>query len=1051
MKKITLIIIIAFLFISSLMSQTTRYVDPSGVYAGHTPCYATIQAAVTTAIAGDIIQVNPGNYTGNISINKNNITLISRDGAATTFIYGNDLGSYTGTIFLPGGGSGIKIGSMGHGFTITGLNGSLALDKASIYFQGTQTNITVEDNTLQAAGGMCLMGESNANVTNITINHNHFTGKTFYGSAPHSGSSDTNSARQAVYFGGVSSGASPTMNFTFTNNQISTICGSGSNGNTLVDLDISGTNIITGNTFDGTIGTSSSYYALLMRATFTSNTIQNNIFNGTYPYAFNSSNTVNATNNYWGTSKGPKVASNACIGTYSISSNVTYEPWYSDATLTTLVYKLVAYNVSGTTSICNGSNANIALSGTQNGSNYQYQLYVGGSTTVGSPISGTGSAITAPASSAGTYTIKATNTINSCVLAMTSSAVITLKARPTANITGGTSSSVTVALTGATPWNGTLSDGTTFSATTSPKTITVSPTGTTTYTVATLTDANSCPTIAGDLTGSYTITMKAASPTFTPTAGTYNTPQSVTLSSTTSGATIRYTTDGSTPTETNGTIYTTAVNISTSTTLKAIAYKTGMTDSDVSSSAYTIQFLPCADPTFSVLAGTYNISQSVTISTTTSDASIRYTTDGSDPSDVNGTLYSAPISISQNTTLKAIAYKQYMLNSNVVSGIYNIKCATPAFNLPAGSYTVQQSLAINLSTTSTGATIKYTTDGSTPDANNGIVYSAPILINSNTNFKVIVIKTGLVNSDISTANYTILIDTDGDGVIDSEDAYPNDSTRAFNNYFPAENKGSLAFEDSWPSKGDYDMNDVVVDYQFKNITNAHNQLVETFASFTLKASGASYNNGFGFQLATNDIPSSAIQVTGSSIKESFLMLNANGTEQGQDKSTLIVFDNAYDVLQYPGSGLGFNTSPDAPYVTPVTITLHIIYTPYTYTEQQLDIAHFNPFIIVNKVRGKEVHLPDYAPTALVNTAYFGTGDDKSVPAQGRYYKTANNLPWALNMYNGFNYPNEKAEITKAYLHFIDWVLSNGTSYTDWYTNTATGYRNNANIYSKNKK
>ena len=884
MKKITLLIIVAFLGISGLMAQTTRYVDPTGTYAGHTPCYTTIQLAVAAALAGDIIQVNPGNYSGNISINKNNITLISRDGAATTFIYGNDLGSYTGTVFLSGGGSGTKIGTMGHGFTITGLNGSLALDKASIYFQGTQTNITVEDNTLQAAGGMCLMGESNANVTNITINHNHFTGKTFYGSTPHSGSSDTNSARQAVYFGGVSSGASATMNFTFTNNQISTICGSGSNGNTLVDLDISGTNIITGNTFDGTIGTSSSYYALLMRATFTSNTIQNNIFNGTYPYAFSSSSAVTATNNYWGTSKGPKVASNACTGSYSISTNVTYEPWYSDATLSTLVYKLSAFAVSGTTSICNGSNANIALANTQNGSNYQYQLYVGGSTVVGSPINGTGSAITAPASTAGTYTMKATNTINGCVLAMTGSAVLSIKARPTANITGGTSSSVTVALTGATPWSGTLSDGTTFTASTSPKTITLSPIGTTTYTVATLTDANSCPTIAGDLTGSYTITMKAATPLISLPTGTYTNQQSVTITTSTSGATIKYTTDGSTPSQSNGTLYSGAVIINTSSTLKAIAYKTSFT-----------------------------------------------------------------------------------------------------------------------------------------------------------------------NSDVSSSDYTILIDTDGDGVIDSEDAYPNDSTRAFNNYFPAEITGSLVFEDSWPSKGDYDMNDVVVDYQFKNITNAHNQLVETFATFTLKASGASYNNGFGFQLATNDIPSSAMQVTGSSIKESYLMLNSNGTEQGQNKSTMIVFDNAYDVLQYPGSGLGFNTTPGAPYVTPYTITLHIIYTPYTYTEQQLDIAHFNPFIIVNKVRGKEVHLLDYAPTALVNPAFFGTGDDKSVPAQGKYYKTANNLPWALNMYNGFNYPNEKAEITKAYLHFIDWVLSNGTSYTDWYTNTAAGYRNNTNIYTKDKK
>src|SRR5258708_2423819 len=79
-----------------------------------------------------------------------------------------------------------------------------------------------------------------------------------------------------------------------------------------------------------------------------------------------------------------------------------------------------------------------------------------------------------------------------------------------------------------------------------------------------------------------------AAPTFSPAAGTYTSAQSVTISSTTSGAAIRYTTDGSTPTSTTGTVYTSAVSIGSTTTLKAIAYKSGMTDSAVTSGTYTI-------------------------------------------------------------------------------------------------------------------------------------------------------------------------------------------------------------------------------------------------------------------------------------------------------------------------------------------------------------------------------------------------------------------------------------------------------------------------------
>jgi hypothetical protein len=79
-----------------------------------------------------------------------------------------------------------------------------------------------------------------------------------------------------------------------------------------------------------------------------------------------------------------------------------------------------------------------------------------------------------------------------------------------------------------------------------------------------------------------------ATPTFTPPAGSYSSAQPVTISTTTAGASIRYTTDGSTPSSTVGTVYVSPVVVSSSLTLKAIAYKTGMTDSTVASGVYTI-------------------------------------------------------------------------------------------------------------------------------------------------------------------------------------------------------------------------------------------------------------------------------------------------------------------------------------------------------------------------------------------------------------------------------------------------------------------------------
>ena len=263
-------------------------------------------------------------------------------------------------------------------------------------------------------------------------------------------------------------------------------------------------------------------------------------------------------------------------------------------------------------------------------------------------------------------------------------------------------------------------------------------------------------------------------------------------------------------------------------------------------------------------------------------------------------------------------------------------------------------------------------------------------------------------------------------------------------YYPALGPGTLGFEDLWPSKGDYDFNDLVIDYQFKIETNYLNKIDKVTGTFTIKAFGAGYRNGFGFQLSSA-INAADLSVSGYSLKENFITLDANGTEAGQSKPTIIVFDNTYKEMTHPGVGIGVNTDPGAPYVTPKTITIEINFTPNTYTLNNLDIGNFNPFIFINKWRPNEVHLPDYPPTDLANQGQFGIWDDDSNPSQGRYYKTENNLPWAINIYESFDYPKEKQPIINAYLKFAAWATSGGTLFPDWYKDLS-GYRDDNYIY-----
>jgi LruC domain-containing protein len=287
-------------------------------------------------------------------------------------------------------------------------------------------------------------------------------------------------------------------------------------------------------------------------------------------------------------------------------------------------------------------------------------------------------------------------------------------------------------------------------------------------------------------------------------------------------------------------------------------------------------------------------------------------------------------------------------------------------------------------------------------------------------------------------------DVDGDGIADTDDEYPNDPGRAFNNYYPAAGYASIAFEDLWPEQGDYDFNDLVIDYRFTLITNANNKVSGINASYLVRAIGAGFTNGFGFQLENSNITPDDLEATGFIISEDYIELNQQGTEKNQDKITFIVFDNAKSVLQ-PFSGFGVNVDPQEPYVQPDTLNLHIEFSNLNYSLEDINISKFNPFLIIDMTREKEVHLPGFKPTSLANQSLFGTASDNTTPSLGIYYKTEDNLPWALRISESYEYTNEKAKILDAYLHFGDWAQSSGFEYPDWHLDKS-GYRNNELIY-----
>jgi len=181
-------------------------------------------------------------------------------------------------------------------------------------------------------------------------------------------------------------------------------------------------------------------------------------------------------------------------------------------------------------------------------------------------------------------------------------------------------------------------------------------------------DSKELWTMNGDGTGLTQLTHTVATPEFSPDSGSCGASQNITISCSTSGAAIHYTIDGTDPTE-SSTLYTSQFTIQGDVTVKAKGWKTDYFPSEVKTGIYTSGVVK---PAFDPDGGTYTGTQYVMMTCDTPSATIRYTTDGTDPTE-SSPLYDNELEISSNTTVKAKAFKDGCPASDVKSAQYVIQ------------------------------------------------------------------------------------------------------------------------------------------------------------------------------------------------------------------------------------------------------------------------------------------------------------------------------------------------------------------------------------------
>lgn len=266
------------------------------------------------------------------------------------------------------------------------------------------------------------------------------------------------------------------------------------------------------------------------------------------------------------------------------------------------------------------------------------------------------------------------------------------------------------------------------------------------------------------------------------------------------------------------------------------------------------------------------------------------------------------------------------------------------------------------------------------------------------------------------------------------------------------------FEDMWPSRADFDFNDMVVDNYnsvvFKSPTNqptgvgmpaglGNKVISQINGTYIIQANGAGFNNGLAVELfgefhnadgSITAMPNLANYITNCSFTNSSGRTNstANLETLPNGQVVIVLFKRINDVR----NSIYQNTEADAPFSLGDTVTFTINLNTKIDDEfwkgRYCNFSYSNLFLLQNSDRSVEIHIPGEKPTMLANTALFGTSEDNTNLASGKTYVSKKyNFPWVLAVPSNFIWSTEKVDLIKAYPNFNNWVKNNGIYLNDW--------------------
>jgi len=357
----------------------------------------------------------------------------------------------------------------------------------------------------------------------------------------------------------------------------------------------------------------------------------------------------------------------------------------------------------------------------------------------------------------------------------------------------------------------------------------------------------------------------------------------------------------------------------------------------------------------------------------------------------------------------------FELNANMVADLYQELCLEPGYTI-MWSVWHRGRAGIDVAEVKIGGTIETATiqetmsDGNTEWGHYTGSYTVPE--DQTTTFFVFTSVSSAGSPSVGNFldNFEVECDYDGDGIPDDEDDDPGNGNVSFISYFPTSGKQVIAFEDLWPSTGDFDFNDLTMSNQVVINKDANFNLLTADFKVSIDAIGASIHNGIGMMLYDND---------GNSFSNNIITsVEGNVTLDSENVNGLILTNDVFDAIDeyYQNNGSGPTKTPD-------TLSFTITFNS--------NAEEFIPelYIFRSADRSYEIHRSEFPATSVADLSLFNTIDDNG------NYKTGNGLPWGIEIFLDGQYksPREKVDMTLAYPQFSLWATSGGSENTTWYT------------------